>query len=143
MITHVYIYIYSSIHSHFGSRHSLSLRGQWPLLAEAMEDRLHEIEIQRALAIRGQSLEEEVSQMFHSMFHVSDVPSEVLFYVQEAAKAYQGSNCFKAIQLLKKVVLRCEDLWQSTSEYEYIVLRVELKNLINNIRDSLVIRIQL
>ena len=115
----------------------------------AMEEhlrRLHVLEV--ALAIREQTLAQEVSNMFDDISHVSAVPYKVLVSVQEAEQAYQASNCFEAIDLLKKAVLMCENLWESNLEYEqheYMDLRVimvELKELTNKIRDSLIIRIQ-
>ena len=108
--------------------------------------RLHVLEV--ALAIRKQTLAQEVSNMFDDISHVSAVPYKVLVSVQEAEQAYQANNCFEAIDLLKKAVLMCENLWESNLEYEqheYIDLRViivELKELTNKIRDSLIIRIQ-
>ena len=107
-----------------------------------MEDRLHEIEIQRALADADKVCSEQVSLMFHSIEKTAHGQKllEVHGHVQEAAKAYEASGCFKAIQLLKKAVLMCENLCESN--LEYIVLKHELKDLINNIRDSLIIRIQ-
>ena len=112
----------------------------------AMEDhlrRLHVIEV--ALAIRKQTLAQEVSNMFDDISHVSAVPYEVLVSVQEAEQAYQASNCFEAIDLLKKAVLMCDNIWESNLEYECIdlrVIRVELKELTNKIRDSLILRTQ-
>ena len=107
-----------------------------------MEDRLHEIEIQRALADADKVCSEQVSLMFHSIEKTAHGQKllEVHGHVQEAAKAYEASGCFKAIQLLKKAVLMCENLCESN--LEYIVLKHELKDLINNIRDALIIRIQ-
>ena len=106
-----------------------------------MEDRLHEIEIQRALADVDKVCSEQVSLIFPSIEKTAH--EQNLFrlhgHVQEAAKAYKASGCFKAIQLLKKAVLMCEQLCESN--LEYIVLKHELKDLINNIRDSLLIRI--
>ena len=107
-----------------------------------MGDRLHEIEIQRALADAGKVCSEQVSLRFHRIEKMVD--EQKLFrvhgHVREAAKAYEASGCFEAIQLLKKAVLMCEQLCESN--LECIVLKHELKALINNIRDSLIIRIQ-
>ena len=105
--------------------------------------RLHVIEV--ALAIRKQTLAREVSKMFDDISHVSAVPPQVLVYVQSAQQAYQASNCFEAIDLLKKAVLMCDNIWESNLEYECIdlrVIRVELKELTNKIRDSLILRTQ-
>ena len=80
--------------------------------------------------------------MFHSIEKMAHEQNlfRVHGHVQEAAKAYAASGCFEAIQLLKKAVLMCENLCESN--LEYIVLKHELKDLINNIRDALIIRIQ-
>ena len=106
-----------------------------------MEDCLHEIEIQRALADADKVCSEQVPEMFDSiekMAHEQNL--EVHGHVQEAAKAYAASGYFGAIQLLKKAVLMCEQ--RCKNNLEYIVLKHELKDLINNIRDVLIIRIQ-
>ena len=107
-----------------------------------MEDHLHEIEIQRVLADADKVCSEQVSLMFHSIEKMAH--EQNLFrlhgHAQEAAKAYKASGCAEAIQLLKKAVLMCENLCESN--LEYIVLKHEVKDLINNIRDSLIIRIQ-
>ena len=113
-----------------------------------MEDRLHEIEIQRALADVDKVCSEQVSLIFPSIEKTAH--EQNLFrlhgHVQEAAKAYKASGCFKAIQLLKKAVLMCDNIWERNLECECIhllrVIRVELKELTNKIRDSLIIRIQ-
>ena len=111
-------------------------------MSEAMEDRLHEIDIQRALADADKVCSEQVSLMFHSIEKMAHEQNlfRVHGHVQEAAKAYEASGCFEAIQLLKNAVLMCEQLCESN--LEYIVLKHELKDLINKIRDSLIIRIQ-
>ena len=107
-----------------------------------MEDRLHEIEIQRALADVDKVCSEQVSLIFPRIEKTAH--EQNLFrlhgHVQEAAKAYEASGCFEAIQLLKKAVLMCEKLFESN--LEYIVLKHELKDLMNNIRDFLIIRTQ-
>ena len=107
-----------------------------------MEDRPHKIEIQRALADADKVCSEQVSLMFHSIEKTAHGQKllEVHGHVQEAAKAYEANGCFKAIQFLKKAVLMCEKLFESN--LEYIVLKHELKDLMNNIRDSLIIRTQ-
>ena len=107
-----------------------------------MEDRPHKIEIQRALADADKVCSEQLSLMFQSIEKTAHGQNllEVYGHVQEAAKAYEANGCFKAIQFLKKAVLMCEKLLESN--LEYIVLKHELKDLMNNIRDSLIIRTQ-
>ena len=91
-----------------------------------MEDCLYEIEIQRALVYADKVCSEQVSLMFHSIAKTAHEQNlfRVHGLVQEAAKAYEASGCFEAIQLLKKAVLMCEQLCESN--LEYIVLKLSL-----------------
>ena len=117
--------------------------------AMAMEEdlqRRHVIKVN--LLIRQQTLAQKVSKMFYDIFQTPSVPDDVWVFVQKAEQAYQASYCFEAIDLLKKAVLMCEKLWKRNLEYEQhecmhlLVIKVELKELTNKIRDSLILRIQ-
>ena len=108
-----------------------------------MEGCLHGIEIQRALADADKVCSERVREMFDSigkMAHEQNL--EVHGHVQEAARAYAASGYLGAIKLLKEAVLMCKCEQRCKDNLEYIVLKHELKDLINNIRDSMIIRIQ-
>ena len=108
-----------------------------------MGDRLHEIEIQRALADADKVCSERVREMFDSigkMAHEQNL--EVHGHVQEAARDYAASGYLGAIKLLKEAVLVCKSEQRCKDNLEYIVLKHELKDLINNIRVFLIIRIQ-
>ena len=115
----------------------------------------HVIKVQ--LLIRQQALAQQVSKMFSDMFQIPSVPDDVWklvrkakqdyqVFVQNAEQHYQASYyCFEAIDLLKQAVLMCKKLWKRNSEYEQhdlLVIKVELKELTNKIRDSLILRIQ-
>ena len=121
------------------------------------EDGHHVIKVQ--LLIRQQALAQQVSKMFSDMFQIPSVPDDVWVlvrkaeqdyqvFVQNAEQHYQASYCFEAIDLLKQAVLMCKKLWKRNSEYEQhecmhlLVIKVELKELTNKIRDSLILRIQ-
>ena len=106
-----------------------------------MEGCLHGIEIQRALADADKVCSERVREMFDSigkMAHEQNL--EVHGHVQEAARAYAASGYLGAIKLLKEAVLMCK--CEQRDNLEYIVLKHELKDLIINIRDVLIIRTQ-
>ena len=121
------------------------------------EDGHHVIKVQ--LLIRQQALAQQVEKMFSDIFQIPSVPDNVCVlvrkaeqdyqvFVQNAEQHYQASYCFEAIDLLKKAVLMCEKLWKRNLEYEQHecmhlrIIRVELKELTNKIRDSLILRIQ-
>ena len=115
----------------------------------AMEEDLqgrHVIKVK--LLIRQQTLAQQVSKMFSDIFQIPSVPDDVWVFVQKAEQAYQASYCFEAIDLLKEAVLMCEKLWKSNLGYQQHecmhlrVIRVELKELTNKIRDSLILRTQ-
>ena len=119
------------------------------------EDGHHVIKVQ--LLIRQQALAQQVEKMFSDIFQIPSVPDNVCVlvrkaeqdyqvFVQNAEQHYQASYyCFEAIDLLKQAVLMCKKLWKRNSEYEQhdlLVIKVELKELTNKIRDSLILRIQ-
>ena len=119
------------------------------------EDGHHVIKVQ--LLIRQQALAQQVEKMFSDIFQIPSVPDNVCVlvrkaeqdyqvFVQNAEQHYQASyHCFEAIDLLKQAVLMCKKLWKRNSEYEQhdlLVIKVELKELTNKIRDSLILRIQ-
>ena len=127
----------------------------------AMEEDLqgrHVIKVK--LLIRQQTLAQQVSKMFSDIFQIPSVPDNVCVlvrkaeqdyqvFVQNAEQHYQASyHCFEAIDLLKQAVLICKKLWKSNGMYEQhecmhlLVMKVELKELTNKIRDSLILRIQ-
>ena len=108
-----------------------------------MEGCLHEIEIQRALADADKVCSERVREMFDSigkMAHEQNL--EVHGHVQEAARAYAASGYLGAIKLLKEAVLVCKSEQRCKDNLEYIVLKHELKDLIINIRDVMILRTQ-
>ena len=128
--------------------------------AMAMEEDGHHV-IKVQLLIRQQALAQQVSKMFSDMFQIPSVPDDVWVlvrkaeqdyqvFVQNAEQHYQASYyCFEAIDLLKQAVLMCKKLWKRNSEYEQhdecmhlLVIKVELKELTNKIRDSLILRTQ-
>ena len=112
-------------------------------MSEAMEGCLHGIEIQRALADADKVCSERVREMFDSigkMAHEQNL--EVHGHVQGAARDYAASGYLGAIKLLKEAVLMCMCEQRCKDNLEYIVLKHALKDLINNIRDVLIIRIQ-
>ena len=122
------------------------------------EDGHHVIKVQ--LLIRQQTLAQQVEKMFSDIFQIPSVPDNVCVlvrkaeqdyqvFVQNAEQHYQASyHCFEAIDLLKQAVLICKKLWKGNGMYEQhecmhlLVMKVELKELTNKIRDSLILRIQ-
>ena len=122
------------------------------------EDGHHVIKVQ--LLIRQQALAQQVAKMFSDMFQIPSVPDDVWVlvrkaeqdyqvFVQNAEQHYQASyHCFEAIDLLKQAVLICKKLWKRNGMYEQhecmhlLVMKVELKELTNKIRDSLILRTQ-
>ena len=122
------------------------------------EDGHHVIKVQ--LLIRQQALAQQVEKMFSDIFQIPSVPDNVCVlvrkaeqdyqvFVQNAEQHYQASyHCFEAIDLLKQAVLICKKLWKRNGMYEQhecmhlLVMKVELKELTNKIRDSLILRTQ-